>query len=224
MCCASMIASAAPTRVAARSKSPRSVAIAASPLMANGVDEPVAGALADLRAPRAPSASAVVEVAQLALDHARGCSLRMRPGTQLPIAADERQPLRHPVAGLGQVAGHLGTDARAGGARSIVRVRRPRLRSPSSASRASRRPSATSVRSATRARPPSACEISERIAEPAADLEGPVEAARGAVVVAHPERHEAGVEEGSGRADARRRRAMPARDRTRPPLPRTAAS
>ena len=123
MCWASMIASAAPTRVAARSNSPRSVAIDASPLSANGVVNWSPVRRLDLQR-LAGERLGGVEVAELALDHAEIGGLG---GDQEFVAsrADERQPLRHPVARLGQVAGDLGADAE-----EVERVRAPQLRRP----------------------------------------------------------------------------------------------
>ena len=70
--------------------------------------ELVADPLADLQR-LAVEGLGFVEVAELPLDHAEVG--RLRRDQELVVGpADERQPLRHPVTGLQQVAGDLGAD------------------------------------------------------------------------------------------------------------------
>ena len=115
-----MIASAAPTSVAARSVSPRSVAIEASPLKANGMvnRSPVRCSISSVS--RA-SASALVRFPSW-----RSTMLRLHGlgGDQELVARgpNERQSLGHPVAGLDEVARDLCTHAE-----EMERVRAARL-------------------------------------------------------------------------------------------------
>ena len=142
MCWASMIASAAPTSVAARSKSPRSVAMAASPLMANGLvnSSPMRSQIS--RASRASDSAA-----------SRFPSWR---STMLRLLASDATRNSLPVARTS--ASRCVIHSRASGRSPAIWAPTPRRWSaferpgsssaPSltaSASRASRRPSATSV-------------------------------------------------------------------------------
>ena len=109
------------------------------------------------------------------------------------MRADDRQPLGHPVASLGQVASDLGADAQ-----EMERVRAPWLVIRGVADRERLGGETATLRHVRAER--DAGETAQRlrrqgcVLEAAARLEGVAEEHRRPLVVAHPERHEAGVE------------------------------
>ena len=215
-----MIDSAAPTRVAARSNWPRSVAIDARPADRERRRELVAGPCLDLQR-LAGERLGGVELAELAFDHAQVGGLG-RDQELVVGLADEREPLGHPAAGLEQVARELGADAEqverigattfvVGGVAHCERLCgeppclghvRPERHAGETAKRLGRQ---------------------RRVVEPSPGLEGLAEQLRCARVVPHPERHHAGVRERPCREGGRHRRVPRALARTRPRPRRSAA-
>jgi hypothetical protein len=188
MACASMIDSAAPTRVAARSYWLRSVAMAASPLMANGRVNwsPIRTQISSA----SRSSACLVEVPELPFHHAEVRGLG-RNQELVPASAHHGQALGHPVTRFPQVAGDLGTDAqqveRIRAAGFVIRrlADRQRFRSQP--------PTLNDIRAQCHARQATQGLRDHRsILEFATDLQPATEMRRRGIVIAHPERHEAG--------------------------------
>ena len=113
-----MIDSAAPTRVAARSNCAAIRGDGGQPADSKWPGEVVADSDADLQG-FAIQRLSLIQAAELALHHAQVGRFR-RDKELVAAAPHQRQPLRHPVSGLLQIAGDLGADAQ-----KVERVRAP---------------------------------------------------------------------------------------------------
>ena len=154
--------------------------------------EPITDALADLEG-FARQGLGSFEVAELALDHAEVAGLG-RDEELVALAADERETLGHPRSRFGQVAGDLCPDAeKMEGVRSTRFV----VRGGADIERLmGKPPSRRDIGAQRDPGEPAECLGGQgSVRDAATDRQGVGEEGRSALVIARPERHEAGVEQ-----------------------------